>query len=53
MAISEIDLVESRPVEPAREWTNKDRLIWSLVGGLAIYAGFCGFLKFMDYALRS
>jgi len=51
MAITEIDLVEVQPAEQAREWTDKDRMIWSLVGGVAIYAGFYGFVTFMNYAL--
>lgn len=51
MAISDIEIVESRAEEPVREWTTKDQLIWSVVSGVAIYAIFRGFVWLMNYAM--
>jgi len=50
MAISEIEIVESRAEEPVREWTAKDYLLWSVISGVAIYALFRGFVWLMNYA---
>lgn len=51
MALSEVEIVESRADEPVREWTVKDQLIWSIISGVAIYAMFRGFIWIMNYAM--
>lgn len=51
MAISEFHAEEAHVETVEREWTAKDRVVWSLVAGTAIYVGFRAFIWFMNFAL--
>lgn len=51
MAISDFHAEEAHAETVEREWTTTDRVVWSLVAGIAIYAAFYGFVEFMNFAL--